>query len=80
MLFRSVITRPVGGLNDFFTDDMGRLINSFEGCDFASAIEEYLLNPKLCKETSIYNNNYAISNFLASCVVKNLETIIRNNE
>ncbi len=69
-----IITRPVGGLNDFFQNNkMGNIIKSFDPSDFAFAIENYINNKKLTKDISFHNYNYAINNFLSSKVVKNLE-------
>ena len=72
-----VITRPVGGLVDFFTNDMGRMIDSFEAKDFIPAIEDYLQNPDLCKSTSLFNHQYAKENFLASEVASKLEVKLK---
>lgn len=73
-----VITRPVGGLCDFFIDGkMGRLIDSFEPQDYADAIASYISNPTQWKETSVYNHEYAMKHFLASSVAKNVEKILK---
>jgi glycosyltransferase involved in cell wall biosynthesis len=71
-----VITRPVGGLVDFFTNDMGRLIESHNPDDFARAVEEYACNAELTRKTGQSNHKYATQRFLASKVAKKIEQII----
>lgn len=73
-----IVTRPVGGLVDFFTSDMGRMIDSFKAQDFVVAIEEYINNIDLYNATSIYNHVYAKNNFLASSVAEKIENSIIN--
>jgi glycosyltransferase involved in cell wall biosynthesis len=71
-----VITRPVGGLVDFFENGkMGLMLDSLNPCDFADAIEKYIVDKNLTKETSLYNYAYAKSNFMASQVAKNMENL-----
>lgn len=71
-----IITRPVGGLVDFFEDNkMGFIVSSKEPKDFYDKIEKLLENSMLTKEISEYNHKYAIEKFLASSVAKNMETI-----
>lgn len=71
-----IITRPVGGLNDFFQEKkMGTLIASKNAEDFAIAIEKLLNDRELLHNISHYNHNYAKQNFMASQVAKNLEAI-----
>lgn len=72
-----IVTRPVGGLVDFFTDDMGKMVDSFDSKDFIPIIESYINNPNLCKKTSFFNHNYAKNNFLASSVVRKIESILK---
>lgn len=70
-----VISRPVGGLCDFFENGkMGQLIESFEPQEYADAIDQYLNNPTFAKETSVYNHEYAKEHFLASSIAKNIES------
>jgi glycosyltransferase involved in cell wall biosynthesis len=71
-----VITRPVGGIVDFFTDAMGTLVDGLNPDDYIPVIEKYINNPQLTKATSIYNYNFAIQNFLASAVAKKMENIL----
>lgn len=68
-----VITRPVGGLVDFFDKKMGATIQSKCPKDFADAIIELIENPFKKKRISGYNHQYAKSNFMASYVAKNIE-------
>lgn len=72
-----VITRPVGGLVDFFSADMGSMIESLEPEDYASAIEKYINDPSLTKRTSIFNFQYANDHFLASTVAKQMEGLLK---
>lgn len=74
-----VISRPVGGLCDFFENGkMGQLIESLDPQEYADAIDKYLNTPTLAKETSAYNHEYAKEHFLASSVAKQIEDILRN--
>lgn len=72
-----VITRPVGGLADFFTENMGVMTESMEPEDFARAIELYINNEELTRKTSIYNHTYALENFLASKVAGKIEDVLK---
>jgi glycosyltransferase involved in cell wall biosynthesis len=73
-----IITRPVGGLCDFFENGkMGDMLDSLEPIDFARSIEKYVNDGNLTKSVSIYNNKYATENFLASNVVKKIEAICK---
>lgn len=70
-----VISRPVGGLCDFFENGkMGQLIESLEPQEYADAIDKYLNTPTLAKDISAYNHKYAKEHFLASSVAKAIET------
>jgi len=72
-----VITRPVGGLNDFFqVEKMGTLIESLDPLEYASAIRILINDEEKCQEIGIYNHNYAIRNFLASKVTRKIEADI----
>ena len=75
-----VISRPVGGLRDFFENGkMGELIESLNPEDYAIAIQKYIYNPANAKETSTFNHSYAIKNFLASSVAKKVEDYLALN-
>ena len=69
-----VITRPVGGLQDFFVDGkMGKLINSLDPNDFASVIIDYIQKPVEVKRISLFNHEYVLKHFMASIVAKKIE-------
>lgn len=68
-----VLTRPVGGVNDFFEQDkMGRLIESVDPVDYADAIIHYLEDLSLVRNTARYNHQYACEHFLASSIAKSM--------
>lgn len=72
-----VISRPVGGLCDFFENSkMGYLIESLDPQEYAAEIEKILNNPAKVKAISLYNHEYAKKHFLASSVAKNIEHIL----
>ena len=74
-----VVTRPVGGLVDFFENGkMGEMVDSFEVEDFVPMVEKYLNDKELTKQTSVYNHEYAKKHFLASQVALRLEEIFSN--
>lgn len=69
-----VITRPIGGLNDFFnTKKMGSLISDLSPDSFALALEKFILNPEKTKIVAQFNHQYANRHFLASSVVNKIE-------
>lgn len=72
-----VITRPVGGLVDFFKNDkMGYLLESLDPKDYAEKIEDLINDVDKTNEIAAYNMKYAKKYFLASKVAKNLESIL----
>jgi glycosyltransferase involved in cell wall biosynthesis len=74
-----VLTRPVGGLVDFFENGkMGEMVESLEPVDFANSIEQYINNHELVKTISLYNYMYSKEHFMASKVAKKLEYIFAN--
>jgi len=74
-----IITRSVGGIPDFFENGrMGFMTESLDPAIFADLIERLILDPKLCKEISAYNREYAFKNFRASEVAKRLVNIYRS--
>jgi len=74
-----VVTRPVGGLSDFFENGkMGCITKSIEPEDFAREIEKLIISPEECKKISQYNFQYAKKHFMASIVAKYIETTIKN--
>ncbi|MBN1186140.1 MAG: glycosyltransferase family 4 protein [Bacteroidales bacterium] len=74
-----VITRPVGGLKDFFENDkMGYMLESLEPNDYAECIERLINNTDKVKEISEYNKQYAKEHFMASKIAQYLEQILVN--
>jgi len=72
-----VITRPVGGLVDFFeTDKMGYLIESLNPLDYAQVIELLINDIGKTNKISNYNMQYAREHFIASKVARQLENTI----
>jgi glycosyltransferase involved in cell wall biosynthesis len=73
-----VITRPVGGIVDFFeTSRMGALIESLKPDVYVFALEQLINSPDKCREISHYNHLYAKEHFLASKVVRSIEKFAR---
>ena len=71
-----VITRPVGGIPDFFINgEMGLLTDSLNAADYSRYIEYLIDNPQLVLKISHNNYNYAKKHFMASIVAKNMEEI-----
>ena len=71
-----VITRPVGGIKDFFQNGkMGFITESKNPYDFAFFIEKIITNSKLRLQISNYNYNYAKEHFWAEKVISRLENI-----
>jgi glycosyltransferase involved in cell wall biosynthesis len=73
-----VITRPVGGLVDFFEDGkMGLISDSLDPEWFSLAIDRLFSSPKFVEAIGHYNHEYAKQHFLASRVAKQLEGILK---
>ena len=73
-----VLTRPVGGLKDFFVNGkMGYLLDSLKPEDYARMIEKLIDDPKAVSDISKYNESYAREHFLASKVAPSLEKILK---
>lgn len=71
-----VVTRPVGGLADFFRDGQhGFCTASKEAAEFARLMERLLVDWRLYEEIARRNHQYALENFLASQAAKRLEAI-----
>ena len=81
-----VITRPVGGIPDFFIENkMGYLIQSKDPKDFADKIELLYSNKIKWSEVSKYNHQYALANFMASDIAAKMvslyeKTFYKNNK
>ena len=73
-----VITRSVGGLNDFFEDGkMGYITDSKDPEVLSHLMEKLLVNRHLRNEMASYNRAFAQRHFIASKVVRRLERIYR---
>lgn len=71
-----VVTRPVGGVADFFENGIhGYSTTSKDATVFADFIEKLFLDKELYKKISLYNYTYAQKRFLASKVARRLEKI-----
>lgn len=71
-----VVTRPVGGLKDFFIDgEHGFLTESKDPKVIASLIEKIIIDKELWKKMSVSAHEYAKERFMASQVAKRLEDI-----
>jgi len=72
-----IISRPVGGLNDFFEEGkMGSLSGSTDAPEFAVLIEKLFEDQELMKKIGLYNHLYAKEHFMASKVALGLEKLL----
>lgn len=73
-----VITRPVGGVKDFFVNgEMGFLVDSLRAEDYANVIEKLIQNPSLVTNMSATNRIYALDHFVASSVCRKMENDLK---
>lgn len=71
-----VITRPVGGLADFFENGkMGYINPTLDPVEIADGVRPFLKNPELTRQVAQYNHRYAMEHFMASKVARSLEKI-----
>lgn len=71
-----VITRPVGGIADFFEDGrMGYLESSTDPENFAAHLLALAADRERCRELGAYNRQYAREHFAASRVAERLRAI-----
>ncbi len=71
-----VVTRPVGGIPDFFENGrMGYTTDSKKPGDVAYLLERLIDDKDKMIEMAIYNHKYAIDNFMASKVAEKIRTI-----
>ena len=71
-----VITRPVGGIKDFFNDGkMGYVTESRDPECFAELLESVMLNPEQALNMSNFNRNYAEEHFSADKVAGRIKRI-----
>lgn len=69
-----VVTRPVGGLKDFFeSGKMGILTESLQADDYYDIIAPLMTDPAAFNAVSAYNSAYSRSHFLASAVASEME-------
>ncbi len=73
-----IITRPVGGLVDFFQNNkMGFISSSLQPEDFAKGIKPLIENRELLKQIGVFNYNYAKEHFYASKVANDIESLLK---
>ena len=71
-----VVTRPVGGLKDFFEDGkMGYITESLAPSVFAEAVEKLIREPETCRRMGRYNREFAHEHFAASRVAERIKRI-----
>jgi glycosyltransferase involved in cell wall biosynthesis len=76
-----VITTPVGGITDVFTDGVnGILLKEHNPATIYSAMEQYILDLNLRISTGLLNFNYAKEKFYKEIVVERLTRIISTIE
>ncbi len=74
-----VVTRPVGGIADFFVNGKhGFATNSKKPEIIAKLMEKLIKDQKSYQKISLYNYHYAQSNFLASSAALRLENIYKS--
>jgi glycosyltransferase involved in cell wall biosynthesis len=74
-----VLTRPVGGIPDFFDDQkMGFISESREPEVFFRFLEQLIENPEMRRNMGAYNHNYAQEHFRPAVIAGRLEEIYRN--
>lgn len=75
-----VVTRPVGGIVDFFDqDNMGCLTKSVDPQEYARILDDLLANPSNIKRIGAFNHMYAKCNFMASKVAVRIEKHIKDS-
>lgn len=73
-----IITRPVGGLVDFFENGkMGVIDAALEPKKIARSIRPFLENQHQTKHVARYNHEYAVNHFMASKVAAEIENTLR---
>lgn len=73
-----IITRPVGGLVDFFENKkMGFIVDSDKASDFIESFDILLNDNTLVRKIVNYNYKYATEHFMASKVACQMENEIR---
>lgn len=68
-----VITRPVGGIKDFFEEgEMGYVTESLDPGVFTALLERLIADPGMCRRMGEFNRRYAYDHFRASHVAGRL--------
>jgi glycosyltransferase involved in cell wall biosynthesis len=72
----AVVSRPVGGVKDFFENGaMGYLMETLDPAEYAASLERLLLDPPLLARIGRYNREYARRRFLGSAAARRLERL-----
>jgi len=75
-----VVTRPVGGIADFFrSEKMGILCQGKTANEIAVSLEKIIENKEMMIQMSAYNFEYAKEHFMASSVAQKLSAIYQLN-
>jgi len=73
-----VVTRPVGGVRDFFENGMmGFVTESLAPDEFAKLLEKLVVDSAIRMRIRVFNRDYAEKNFMASSVAERLQGIYR---
>ncbi len=68
-----VVSRPVGGIKDFFENDrMGVLVEELNPDSYLHALDRIIADKEYRREVKLYNHRYARSRFLASAAAERL--------
>jgi glycosyltransferase involved in cell wall biosynthesis len=67
-----VITRPVGGVADYFTSAMGVTIESKDPAEFANALNSAVSDVDKLNEVAIFNHKFVSENCKSSVVAKRI--------
>lgn len=71
-----VISRPVGGMVDFFEEEkMGYLLESLDSDEYYNKVVSLLSDKELQKKIGQYNHQYAKESFMASKVALSMEDL-----
>jgi glycosyltransferase involved in cell wall biosynthesis len=74
-----VITRPMGGIKDFFIDgQMGCLVNGLHPEEFVPCIDKLIRNKPRRIKIALNNYHYIQENHLSVIILKNLENVYRD--
>mgnify|MGYP003385231849 FL=1 len=69
----TIITRPVGGIPDFFkAPDMGFLIDSLDPNDISDAMNKILMHKHIRSKASTFNMNFVFSNVVSTVITRKI--------